>query len=697
MAEIRTYLRMYDSMSPALRAVTTAANEANRQIDLMSFSSKSMASSVSSAGQSAAEAASKQQKFTQRMTESTSVTDKLTDKIKALAGAYLGLNAVKNLITSADKYTSAESAVNMINDGTESTAKYMNQIYDAAQRSRQSFVGMAQQVSALKNATGDLFTNNSELLNFDESLQKMFSVSHVSSDYAQMATVQLEQALSVGALRGQDYHSVASEAPILKKALASYMGVNENQLKSMADEGQLSAEIVKNAVLAYSDQISARLNQMPRTFSDVWTAFKSAADKAMMPAYQQLNQFANSKVFQNFVNNAVQCLPQLVSALTQVLNVLMQVFNFTVQNWSTIGPIVAGVATAFLAFKVAVDIAKLAQLGFNVAALPAIIIIAAVVSALMYAIQYFGGIQNSLNLAGIAAQLLGLNFQLLGMVIYNWGATAWGSVETFAENLQYCFQWLGTAMINNTVSALGNLAMLIQNFINDVIFGGVNAITGALNQIPGVNIPVLKTTFGDDMQGWANGVTNYNNELLAQTGRQNELNRYARDRDAFTRQEDIIVKTNERDSKYNELAATAAKYHTDAVNEGKKVPAANDIFKNAENTSSTVTVPPFDPSMLGGETKKDKEAKKQRDTTNKHLKKISQKTDKIADDNLKLLQEYIERTALSKVTPQNQNVIINMGGIQQNLNNQQDADGIVDYFVDQLRQVLGSSAEGVHR
>ena len=103
----------------------------------------------------------------------------------------------------------------------------------------------------------------------------------------------LTQALSSGGvLRGQDLNAVFSNAPNIIQNIADYLDVPIGKIREMAAEGQLSASVVKNAMLAAADETNARFAEMPMTWAQVWTVAKNIILQAFEPVIQTIGKGA---------------------------------------------------------------------------------------------------------------------------------------------------------------------------------------------------------------------------------------------------------------------------------------------------------------------------------------------------------------------------------------------------------------------
>ena len=108
------------------------------------------------------------------------------------AGAVTGIGLVANKVKdvavaaaqTADELTSIRSRINLINDGSQTTAEIMDKIYGAANRSRGSYIDMADSVAKLNMLAKDAFSSNDEAIAFVEQLNKQFKISGASKSLA---------------------------------------------------------------------------------------------------------------------------------------------------------------------------------------------------------------------------------------------------------------------------------------------------------------------------------------------------------------------------------------------------------------------------------------------------------------------------------------------------------------------------------
>lgn len=397
-----------------------------------------------------------QDDFTQEVQQSTQETSNLGRQMAGLVATYLTLQSAGSILNLSDELTQTNARLGLMNDGLQTTEQLQDLIFLAAQRSRGEYMGMADTVAKLGQRAGDAFDNTQQVLAFAETLNKAFVVAGASQEEVSSATLQLTQALGSGVLRGEELNAVFEAAPNIIQTIADYVDEPIGKIREMASEGQITAEIVKNAMLSATDAINADFEKMPMTFSQIWQSFKNNAVMAFQPVLQQLNQLANTPAFQNFVNNGIQAVAVLASVVMAAFQGMITAGQFVADNWGMISPIVYGIATALLfymgvmaVYKTALFInntleaisagikavqaaasmmqagatfaATAAQYGLNAALLASpitwvilgIIAIIAVLYAVVGAINHFAG--TSISATGVVAGA----FAIMGAIIWN--------------------------------------------------------------------------------------------------------------------------------------------------------------------------------------------------------------------------------------------------------------------------------------
>ena len=220
----------------------------------------------------------------------------------------------------------------------------------SAQRSRAAYLDTASAIASMGANAGAAFSGNDELIAFMEQVNKQFVIGGASAQGQSAAMLQLTQAMAAGALRGEELNSILENAPGIARAIESYMGIAEGSIKQYAQEGAITAEVVKNALFAAADETNAKFESMPMTWGQIWTSMQNRALTALGPVLTKLNGIANSEQFSTVADSALQAFSVIASVATVALDAVFGLGAAIVDNWSWISPIVWGIVAALVAY-----------------------------------------------------------------------------------------------------------------------------------------------------------------------------------------------------------------------------------------------------------------------------------------------------------------------------------------------------------
>lgn len=294
----------------------------------------------------------------------------------AVTGIGLAANAVKDVAVAAaqtaDQLTSIRSRINLINDGSQTTAEIMDKIYGAANRSRGSYIDMADSVAKLNMLAKDAFSSNDEAIYFVEQLNKQFKISGAGIQEASAAMYQLTQAMASGKLQGDEFRSIMENAPLLAQSIAKEMGMSVGQLKEMSSQGLITADVIKSALFNAAEETDARFGEIPMTFAEVGQSVQNQLIQAFQPVLEQLSTLPQSGEFQAFIEGvgiairglavAAQGSIGLISAAFAGLRIAISTISQTVRSFGSlfistmpkISAAVLAVVVAFASYRAAI-------------------------------------------------------------------------------------------------------------------------------------------------------------------------------------------------------------------------------------------------------------------------------------------------------------------------------------------------------
>ncbi len=541
MAGVSTSLAIHDRMTSALNRITSAVSRTNRALETTDRLTDQVnpGDTFSRSTTAIGNATQQVEQFNRRQNEAGNGANNIKNAwggvgrlIKTAVAAF----SIKQIIGLADSMTQTTARLDLMNDGLQTTAELQDMIMKSANRSRASYQATADAVSKMGIMAKDAFSSNEELIAFSELINKQFTIAGTSAAGVDAAMLQLTQAMSSGVLRGDELNSVFEQAPTIIQTIADYLGVPIGKIREMAAEGQITSTIVKNAMLSSADEINAKFQAMPMTFSQVGTILGNMLLQTFQPVIQVIGQGA----------------------------------QWIYDNWSTIEPIfwglvaavgayaiMTGIWTAVTWLQVAANRALLASMLTNPILWIAIAI--GVIIALIYKwIQSVGGLRVAWLIV-CNALLTAWDWVQIGFMtgVY-WVMDMW-------NKLQLAFMTAGVNITNFMGDMKANVLMILQNMVNGAI-KIINGFISMLNKIPGVSIDLIQdVTFGTTAQ--------LENEAAKQTRNQGL--------EAYRSQ--IESQIADRDAKLNQMktAANVATAQRQAEIATAKADAANK--KAAEN------------------------------------------------------------------------------------------------------------------
>lgn len=433
-------------------------------------------------------AATEQESFNKKFEGGSEAASKLTGMLKKALITYASFRSIKAFVGLSDEVTQIKARLNAINDGQQTTVELQNMVYESAQRARGEYKTTLDIVSKLGAQAKAAFSSNKETIAFAENLNKLFTISGTSAQGMESVMYNLTQAMASGVLRGQDLNAVMANTPQLLQIVSDYMGEPIGRIRKLAEEGQLSADVIKNALLGATDDINAQFEKMPMTFGQIATSMKNKFIKNIEPALNRLNDFANSDKFKVFVDRASNAIGVLANAIASATEKAVNFGNFLADHWGVVEPVIWALAGAFGGLELATVALTIKTMALNtvLSGNPIYLIAAAVGLAIaLFAkwINSIGGVHVAylIMVNGIKNYMASFsihNKQQLSIIIAQWGMFKVGILR----------------VKNGVLNALDAMKIqgliIVENFLNGVI-AGINRLIKFVNEIPGVSIDTI--------------------------------------------------------------------------------------------------------------------------------------------------------------------------------------------------------------
>ena len=570
MATIRTAIALYDGVTSPLRNMQKAMG-----IVLNSFESMQRASSnavdvsaiqeareelaraetaFDSIEQNIRDANDQQQRFNRSIRDGSSAADGLWQKMKGIAATVGGMIGLKQALGTSDQLTQTNARLNnaliKFDDGG-SIEELEAKVMASAQRSRAYYMDTAAAVAKLGTNARDAFTNMDEVIAFSELVNKSFVIGGAGAQEQSAAMLQLTQAMASGVLRGEELNSIFENAPGIIQSIAKYLDVPIGQIRTMASEWQITADIVKNAMFEAAGDIERTFSNMPKTWGQIWTGMKNKALSIFAPILTKINELANSELVAKLTDGIVNGLAAIATVANMILDLMINVASVVVDNWSWLSPIILGVAAAlgvYYGAQLAANTVGLISKGVHIAMAGAKMIQLAATGALTAATAAETAAQYGLNAALYACPLVWIIILIIALVALFYAAVA--AVNKFAGTSVsatgiICGAFMAAlAFIGNIFIALWNVAAevfvliynlvaTVANFIGnvfndpvgavcrlffdlaDTVLGVLQALASAIDAIFGSNLAGAVQGWRDSLGGWVDETFGKGTEVMA--------------------------------------------------------------------------------------------------------------------------------------------------------------------------------------
>lgn len=313
-----------------------------------------------------------------------------------LAGAGIGV-MVKQAIDLADQMRLLEGRLKLVTGSAAELQAVQDALRESANRTRSDYAASVELFARVARSTRDLGIAQQDLLRFTELTQMAIKTSGASSVEASAALIQLSQGLAAGTLRGEEFNSVMEQTPGLALAIASGLGVGVGQLRAMAQQGQLTAQAVIDAVLKMDEAIRGDFASAPVTVADAFVVLRNGIRDTLGEI--------------NAATGATSGLARVMTGLVPAIAAVGDAIAGTVRLLREMQPLIIAFGAAWVAVKLPLVISTLGALGNTLLALA-----------------------GKLNIATIAQKALNLAMSMspVGALIAGLGALT-GVVLAFAD------------------------------------------------------------------------------------------------------------------------------------------------------------------------------------------------------------------------------------------------------------------------
>ena len=300
-----------------------------------------------------------------------------TAKIAGTAMAvFYAAKGVTNIVKQADAIRNLEASFASLTGSAESGADMLDRVFSIAKETGAPLDDVGNAVQKLTVGMSEMGASNEQIARVAESFLKIGKIGGTELPAVTNALIQFSQGLSSGRLQGDEFKSMAENMPLVLRELAKEFNiVNEDmdvtigQLKQLAADGLITAEIMANSLIRAGKDTDETFAKLPRTFEMASNNFKT-----------MLLEFSRSEAMIVILDSVAAA---MIKITTVVENVVTNLKRFS--DW--IGESEIRIK-AFQAVLIAVGLAF-------ALAFPVVTAAAAIASFVVYVINNFDKIRNN--------------------------------------------------------------------------------------------------------------------------------------------------------------------------------------------------------------------------------------------------------------------------------------------------------------
>lgn len=196
-------------------------------------------------------------------------------------GTYVGVQSIAAIARAADSYNLMNARLKLATSSQEEFNTAQAELARIATATQSPLASLYTLYGRISRPLKEVGRSQADIIKLTEAVATAFRVSGASAQEAENGVIQFAQALGSGALRGDEFNSVAEQAPRLMQALADGIGVPVGALKEMAAQGLLTADIVTNALTSQLETLRTEAESLPETVGGAMTALSDSINGAV--------------------------------------------------------------------------------------------------------------------------------------------------------------------------------------------------------------------------------------------------------------------------------------------------------------------------------------------------------------------------------------------------------------------------------
>lgn len=242
-----------------IRADATDVDRANRSLDNIGRTARKTETATDRMNR-------ENERANREYTEMQHSVDRATGAMRSLIGI-LGFSlGVREVIEYSDSWRSVNNQLRQVTNSEIELASARDELLGISKDTNSALSATVELYSNLYRSTRDLDVSSQKVAEITKTINNLFLAGGKSAAETDGAVRQLAQGLAAGALRGDEFNSVAEGAPRIMDALAASLNMTRGELREFAAEGGITSKALVEALSEYRDEAQRMADQTDRTF-----------------------------------------------------------------------------------------------------------------------------------------------------------------------------------------------------------------------------------------------------------------------------------------------------------------------------------------------------------------------------------------------------------------------------------------------
>ena len=250
------------------------------------------------------------------------------------------IQAAKRAVEVQDKMVGITTRVALTNDGSMTTNQRVQSLVDMANRTRSPMDSVLNLYNRI--ATSGVKASNDRIQRFVETFNKTMILSGTSAQENRAVMLQLAQGMGSNRLGGDEFRSIAEQAPIFKYMLAKGLGVSPGELKQMGAQGKLTADTIMTSMEKTQEFIDKIFENAPMTIGQIatqiqnkWTMALNRNKEAYMLLQKEMlriSKWMSSKEADELFTAFFKAITDILKFVIELCKILRPFFIFILKN-----------------------------------------------------------------------------------------------------------------------------------------------------------------------------------------------------------------------------------------------------------------------------------------------------------------------------------------------------------------------------